>query len=140
MPFVKVDKITRTPTSFEVKVALELVPKDKQEESLLDKFFKKVTITDVFSVGEGEKIKSIVSEDVKGVNYRIDLQKYNEDGYANYAFQIGTETVACWFVKPKTMYDKEKARTVIKASIERGIAQKDMGFKFDELQEKIKTV
>lgn len=122
MPLVPVDGPMRLPNNTEKNVALTLIPGDKQQNSMLDLFIKYFTSyqTKKFSVGDKEKNpSSIVSVTIDKKNYRFDLQTYNNNGDANFAFQIGDETVACWFIKPNTDYPINNVILAITQSIQR---------------------
>ncbi|WP_375513011.1 hypothetical protein [uncultured Nostoc sp.] len=104
MPPVNIDGLT-SPSAGQKKAIQNTT--DKNNNTLMDLFRKKLSADgkgNSCSIGPNEKIDNIVTLD----DYRIDLQKYNNNGSANFAIQTNGQnsvTLAALFMPPKKDFD-----------------------------------
>jgi hypothetical protein len=78
--------------------------KDITNGDLLENFVKKLSPDgkgNTVSIGASERPGTIVNDDT----YRIDLQKYNNDGSANFQIQTGKISLAALFMPPDRDYN-----------------------------------
>jgi hypothetical protein len=73
-----------------------------EPKNIFRKFIEKKTnyLTGYFEVGDREATVTQVEMDVGRKRYRIDLQKYNNNGAANFNLQSGKTSYAALFVPP----------------------------------------
>lgn len=118
MPLVPVSGLTPPSSSQKKAIRTEV---DKSGKTLMDLFLSKLTPVrdpNVVSIGSREKApKPIVSLGA----YRIDLQKYNTNGSANFAIQTNgsnSVTLAALFMPPDTDFTHQAVSNGFDASLD----------------------
>ncbi len=117
MPLEPINGIT-APSNSQIK-AIETAA-DKNNNTLLDLFIKNLSPDGKgtkCSIGAKEKVN--LTRATLG-DYRIDLQKYNNDGTANFAIQTNgqnSKTVAVLFMPPDTTFTGDAVAAGFTASL-----------------------
>jgi hypothetical protein len=89
---------------------------DKSGNTLLDLFMKKLSkdgTGSTCSIGDQEPTRTYAAVG----DYRIDLQKYNNDGSANFAIQTDGVTLAVLFMEPNTEFTQVQVKDGFNSSL-----------------------